>query len=127
MRKLAALMILALGLALAQTAGPTIIPTTGDGPDAVDKGTDQASVNQTVKLVLPQATALHLDVTEVVFDLTGMDGEGWPHENDPFANDSTIACVMAQPGGQDTTSQLGDEFWNQVQFLPGGTYYEALT
>jgi len=31
--------------------------------------------------------------------------------------------VRAQPGGADVTSQLGDNFWNQVQVLPGGTYY----
>ncbi len=126
MRKWLPLFILALGFALAQTAGPVIEPTTGDGPDAVSKGADQASVNQTVKLILPQATALHLDVTEIVFDLTGMDGDGWPHESDPFANDPTIACVMAQPGGQDETTDLGEDFWNQTQVKPGGTYYQTL-
>ncbi len=128
MKKLLVALLLLTGFALAQTPdpvpGPSIEPTTGNGPDAVDKGSDQASVNQTVKLILPKATALHLDVTEVVFDLTDLDGEGWPHPDDPFANDPTIACVRAQPGGEDVTGQLSDNFWSQVQVLPGGTFYQ---
>ena len=106
--------------AFAQT--PVIGPTS-EGPDAVDKGADSASVNQTVKLILPQATALHLDTTTLTFDLKALDGKGWPHSSDPLAGDATIACVYAK--GADETSKLGDKFWNQTQVLPGGTYYEV--
>lgn len=107
--------------AFAQT--PLIGPTS-EGPDAVDKGPDSASVNQTVKLILPQATALHLDTTTLTFDLSALDGKGWPHDTDPFAKDGKIACVYAF--GPDKTTQLGDDFWSQTQVLPGGTYYEVM-
>lgn len=106
--------------ALAQT--PMVGPTS-EGEDALDKGADSASVNQTVRLILPQATALHLDTTQLTFDLSALDGDGWPHDADPFAKDSRIACVYAF--GDDQTTQLGDAFWNQTQVLPGGTSYNA--
>lgn len=108
--------------ALAFAQVPLVSPTS-EGPDAVDKGPDSASVNQTVKLILPQATALHLDSTTLTFDLTALDGEGWPHAEDPFAKNSKIACVYAF--GPDDVTQLGDNFWNQSQVLPGGTSYNA--
>ncbi len=122
MKKLA-LLALALTAAFALAQTPTVGPERGDGPDAVAKGPDKASVNQTVDLILPQATALHLDVTNIKFDLTAMDGKGWPHATDPFAKDGKIACVYAF--GDDVTTQQGDNFWNQAQVLPGGTKYQA--
>ncbi len=108
--------------AFAQT--PVIGPT-DEGADAVDKGADSASVNQTVKLILPQATALHLSTTTLTFDLSALDGSGWPHASDPLASDATIACVYAK--GPDATKQLGDTFWSQTQVLPGGTFYSPTT
>ncbi|XOB98023.1 hypothetical protein ACMC9I_08875 [Deinococcota bacterium DY0809b] len=108
--------------AFAQT--PVIGPT-DEGADAVDKGADSASVNQTVKLILPQATALHLSTTTLTFDLSALDGSGWPHASDPLASDATIACVYAK--GPDATKQFGDNFWSQTQVLPGGTFYSPTT
>jgi len=101
-------------------SNPMVGPSS-EGADAVDKGPDSASVNQTVKLILPQATALHLDSTTLTFDLEALDGQGWPHADDPLADDSQIACVYAK--GADETLQLGDNFWNQTQVKPGGTKY----
>ncbi len=121
------LSILGAFLALAAFAlaqSPTIGPSS-EGPDAVDKGPDKASVNQTVKLILPKATALHLDSTTLTFDLTKLDGKGWPHPTDPLADNDTIACVYAK--GADQTRQHGDNFWNQTEVLPGGTKYETAT
>lgn len=107
-------------LAFAQT--PVIGPTS-EGKDDYNKGPDSASVNQTIKLILPQATALHLDTTTLTFDLSSLDGQGWPHSSDPLAEDGTIACVYAT--GPDAVRELGDNFWNQTQVLPGGTYYQT--
>ena len=117
--------ILAMLFALAAFAFaqvPVIGPTS-EGPDAVDKGPDSASVNQTVKLILPQATALHLDTTTLTFDLTALDGEGWPHSENVFGKNGQIACVYGF--GDDKSLQLDDNFWNQTQVLPSGTHYSV--
>ncbi len=75
MRKgiLAAVLVLA-PLALAQA--PTLAPTRGDGPDAYAKGENSAAVNQTIELILPKATALHLDVTTLT-------SRGWTGRSGP--------------------------------------------
>ncbi|WP_293174794.1 hypothetical protein [Oceanithermus sp.] len=112
-----------LALAAFAFAQVPVVGPTSEGADAVDKGPDSASVNQTVKLILPQATALHLDTTVLTFDLSALDGEGWPHSTDPFQKNGEIACVYAF--GPDVTTQLGDTFWNQMQVLPGGTSYSV--
>jgi hypothetical protein len=121
MRKIGILAALALApLALAQTVNPT----TGNGPDAINKGESQAAVNQTVELILPKATALHLDVTTLTFDLTAMDGPNWPNSGADFGG--KMVCVYGLED-DDVKTQLGDNFYNQVQTLPLGTSYNTAT
>ncbi|GAA6736190.1 hypothetical protein [Thermus oshimai] len=105
-------------LALAQQ----VSPTTGDGPDAYAKGENSAVVNQVIELILPKATALHLDVTTLTFDLTGLDGTQWPNSTPEFGNQ--MVCVYGLQE-KDVTIQMGDDFYNQVQTLPMGTSYTA--
>lgn len=94
-------------------------PTTGeDTPDAYDKGADAASVDQTVILRVPNATALHLDVTELVFDVTSLDGMEWPNSTPDFA--PYMACVY---GSSETDVLVGGGFFGQQQVLPLGTFY----
>ncbi|HET8986501.1 MAG TPA: hypothetical protein VFN03_12155, partial [Trueperaceae bacterium] len=107
-------------------AQPTYVidPTQGEGADAIAKGHTEASVTQTVKLILPQATALHLDASTLVFDLTDLDGDAW-HKRamaDVVPDGWTMACVYAESA--DVRTQLGGEFWNQTQVIPGGIAYE---
>lgn len=121
--------------AFALAQGPVVYPTTGDGPDAYAKGSGQennsASVTQEVQLILPYATALHLDVTSIGFDLTSLDGEGWPHlavadfahPEAAVVNGGNMVCVYGSTP-QDQQSQLGPDFYNQVQYLPLGTSYQ---
>ena len=123
MRKgiLAAVLVLA-PLALAQA--PTVAPTKGNGPDAYAKGADSAAVNQTIELILPKATALHLDVTTLTFDLTGLDGAKWPNSNPDFGGQMVCVYGLAD---KDVQTKLGDNFYNQVQTLPLGTSYKPAT
>ncbi len=127
--------LVAVLTALAMAQGPVLSPTTGDGPDAYAKGSGQennsASVTQEVQLILPYATALHLDVTTIGFDLTALDGEGWPHlAVSDFKSEAAVidggnmVCVYGS-SAQDVTSQLGADFYNQVQYLPLGTSYAS--
>lgn len=118
-RMLAAVLALA-PLALAQI----VAPTTGNGPDAVAKGVNSAAVNQTIQLILPKATALHLDVTTLTFDLTALDGPNWPNSGADFGNQ--MVCVYGLRE-DDVNTQLGDNFYNQVQTLPLGTSYSVAT
>jgi hypothetical protein len=117
--------ILGLG-ATAFAQDPTVIgPTTGDGPDAIAKGGDTASVQQTITLNLPKATALHLDVTNLVFDLTRLDGTDWAERartGQLVDFGSQMVCVYGLQE-TDATTQLGDNFYSQVQYLPLGTSY----
>jgi hypothetical protein len=84
--------ILAAVLALAPLAlAQQVAPTKGNGPDAYAKGQDSAAVNQTIELILPKATALHLDVTTLTFDLTGLDGATWPNSTPDF--EGKMVCV----------------------------------
>lgn len=101
---------------LAPTHGP-------DSPDQAAKGDTSATVFQTVELIIPQATALHLDLTHVVFDLTPLDGTGWPHDESPF-EDNTIRCVY---GLQATDYDNGTAFFGQKEVWPLGTRYAAAT
>lgn len=123
MRKgiLAAVLVVA-SLALAQA--PTVAPTKGNGPDAYAKGSDSASVNQTIELILPKATALHLDVTTLTFDLTSLDGATWPNSTPDFGGQ--MVCVYGLTN-EDVKTQLGSNFYNQTQTLPLGTSYGVST
>ena len=113
-------------LAFAQDTIPAtdIVPTTGAGNDDYAKNTtaDSATVSQTVKLVLPQATALHLDVTDLSFDLTAMDGALWP--NSAFDYNNEMLCVYGN-SDEDVVynGTNNDVFYNQPSQLPLGTYY----
>lgn len=109
-------------LALVSTIATAQIvqPTTQAGADAFDKGADTAAVNQTVTLRVPNATALHLDVTELTFDITSLDGANWPESTPDFA--PYMACVY---GSSPTDVPMGGGFFSQQQVLPLGTYYAA--
>lgn len=97
-------------------------PTTGDGPDVIAKNTTgySATVSQTVQLILPQAIALHLDVGTLAFDLTSLDGAGWPNSTTDFGNQ--MVCVYGF-SPTDTTSQKGPDYYSQTQVLPLGVGY----
>lgn len=112
----AALTMGAIGLA------QDLAPTTGSGEDAIAKNTttNSATVNQTVQLILPQATALHLDVTTIPFDLTALDGANWPDSGADFGGQ--MVCVYGK-ADTDTVNQLGGTYFNQTQYLPLGTQY----
>lgn len=101
-----------------------INPTTESGPDAIAKGTTQATVDQTVKLILPQATALHLDASTLTFDLTALDGDEWDDRASSGARPKgfDLACVYTK--GPDEVSNLGANFWGQQQVIPGGIAYQ---
>lgn len=102
-----------------------ISPTTApDAKDAIAKGATEASVTQTVELILPQATALHLDASTITFDLTALDGEAW-HKRahaDVRPDNFDLACVYSN--GPDQKLGLGADFWNQQQVVPGGIAYQ---
>ncbi len=113
------LMIASLAFAFTFAYAQFIVsPTTGDGPDAYDKGTETAVVTQSVILRVPQVTALHLDVTELVFDMTPLDGTDWP--NPEFDFEGEMVCVYG-PSEEDVTA--GAPFFGQTQVLPLGTFY----
>ncbi|MCP2015235.1 hypothetical protein L1280_002396 [Deinococcus sp. HSC-46F16] len=96
---------------LASVAGAqTINPTTGSGPDQKKIGSTTASVTQTVNLKLPEATALHLDASQLVFDISQIDKQ-----------DGTWYCAYGL--GSDERTNLGNDFWNQTQVLPLKTFY----
>jgi len=99
-----------------------LAPTTGDGPDAIAKNTTEnsATVSQTVQLILPNATALHLDVTTVPFDLTSLDGAAWPNSTVDFGDQ--MVCVYGK-ADTDTVQPQGPTYFSQVQYLPLGTQY----
>lgn len=105
----AVLALIGFGLAQSHPIGPT----TGEGqPDLVSIGEDDASVIQTVVLDIPAATALHLDTTELVFDLSNLyDGNG--------DVDGKLVCVTA--AGDDASTP--NVFWGQTQVVPGGIAY----
>ncbi len=104
--------IASLGLTLGMIASAQgIQPTRGSGADAVDIGVDSASVSQQVNLILPAATALHLDVTDLTFDISKIGKQ-----------DNTWTCVYGSKVN-DVRTKLGDNFWSQTQVLPIGTSY----
>ena len=116
----------AFSSAVAQVAaGPTVAPTTGGGADAIAKGENSAMVEQLITLRLPKATALHLDVTSLLFDLTALDGINWAARAASGAAADTggqMSCVYGLQN-TDAVTQLGDNFYNQKQVLPLGTSY----
>ena len=121
-----ALTVLTCTLGSAAFAQTTISPTTGGGADAFAKGENTASVQQLITLRLPKATALHLDVTNLLFDLTALDGAGWADRASGKAGgvdfDGQMVCVYGL-SDTDKVSQLGDNFYNQKEILPLGTSY----
>ena len=102
----------ALMMTIAAAGAQTISVTTDSGPDAVNKGAKSATVNQTVNLKLPEATALHLDATTLTFDISQIGNQ-----------DGTWYCAYGLGNGQDQATKLGEDFWNQTQVLPLGTSY----
>ena len=119
-------MLALLGLAAAQI---TIAPTGSSGDDQIAKGATEASVDQTVTLRLPQATALHLAANTITFDLAYLDGEFWDERAEGDLTSmpaNAYACVYVS-GDDDVLGPLGNEYWGQTQFVPGGIAYEATT
>lgn len=115
-----------LGVAAAQPI--TIAPTGSTGHDQIAKGATTASVDQTVVLTLPQATALHLAADTIRFDLSYLDGAGW--EDRAYGRAELpaggYACVYVT--GNDVVSNLGEgNFWGQTQVVPGGIAYAGTT
>jgi hypothetical protein len=108
----------ALACSLGSVAGAQVIaPTTGSGADHVGGGAGvlTATVSQNVSLILPQATALHLDVSDLVFDLNTI-GDSSTKAG------GNMACVYANTN-EDVESTLGADSYSQKQTLPLGTYY----
>lgn len=94
----------------AQTVAPTVDTTAAD---QVNIGTTSASVSQNVKLVLPEATALHLTASNLVFDISQIGNQ-----------DSTWYCAQGLGNGEDVEVGMdADNFWGQTSTLPLGTYY----
>lgn len=128
LRKISIVLIAALTVgAIAMAQDYSVAPTRGPNQtDTYDKnsGTDgnQAKVTQTVSVTLPQATALHLDVTDLTFDLTAMDGATWPDST--FDYGGQMVCVY---GSSETDQSAGTAFFGQDQTLPLGTQYDVLT
>ena len=114
--------------AFAQTAAHSIGPTTGGGNDALSKGLGEgaASVQQLITLRLPKATALHLDVTSLLFDLTALDGPDWAARAAGKVGGvdfgGQMVCVYGLQN-TDVVTPLGEDFYNQKQILPLGTSY----
>ena len=119
---------LLLLLVLCLTSAQTVVPTTDDsGSDPINKGSTSAQLNQEIQLILPQATALHMDVGTLAFDLSALDGDNWPHSGgSPLADEETIYCAEGlQP--QDDVQAPNNNFFTQSQTLPLGTHYGIST
>lgn len=123
---------------LAFAGAQTINPTVGDNGDdqisvnnAAEGGTGlSASVKQTVNLKLPQATALHLDTSALVFDIAkiGQQGNDWycAYGVDDPIFDNGVQIKDDDNLANDVVIATDDEFWGQNVVLPLGTYYEPV-
>lgn len=118
---LIASMVVALaGLGFAQTT--IIVPSTSTDNDQIAMGEFDASVDQTVKLILPRATALHLTASTLTFDMSQL-ANNWYNRAIGATDDDGPKCVYAV--GPDETLSLDSTYWGQVQTVPGGVPYEA--
>lgn len=102
-----ALLAASFCFALAQ---PLVSPTEGPGADQFAAGESSASVDQNVNLILPPTVALHLDVSELDFDLSLIGDDDAPY-----------VCVYG--AGFRGTDTDGGVFNGQRQWLPLGTSY----
>lgn len=129
LRRLAFVLALVAAFSLVTAQSIIINPVTGDGPDVIAKNTDgnTATVNQIVELILPQATALHLDASTITFDLRALDGTGWADRavSGEMPSGFDLACVYVT--GNDVENVLGSTYWGQTQVVPGGIAYHAAT
>lgn len=112
--------VLALVTAFALAQAQIVSPTEDTGDDAVSVGTDEASVNQTVTLDVPQATALHLDVTDLVFDMEDLEDQVSTSTN--ADGDGNMVCVYGSSPFDTTASS---PISGQESTLPLGTYYDV--
>lgn len=109
---------------LAQNA---VSPTHGSGDDQFDSGADSASVNQQVILNLPEAVALHLDVSVLEFDLSSLmaeEAELAAIGDSDLVNDG-LRCFYGN-GFAGIDADGGTGFHGQTQYLPLGTSYEIV-
>lgn len=102
--------LLAAAFCFALAQGPEVSPTVGNGPDQFDAGAPSASVDQNVNLILPPTVALHLDVSELDFDMERIGDD-----------DAPFVCVYGAGFRGDDSN--GGTFNSQVQWLPLGTSY----
>jgi len=115
MRKL--LLTLSFALAAAASAADvTVIPTTGSGADDLKiSDTTKVSVQQKVTLNLPLRTALHLDVTDLVFDLNAKNLGG---------SGTDMVCVHGNVSVDQETRDTTGQYFNQLQVKPNGIAYK---
>lgn len=105
--------LMGFAVAGAQTITTSPQGTDTGGPDQFNKGTTSASVQQTVTLKLPEATALHLDASQLTFDLSQLGNQ-----------DNTWYCAYGVGEGSDVSvATQGTDYWNQTVVLPLGTNY----
>lgn len=82
-----------------------------------------ATVSQTLTVTVPKATALHLTVGQLNFNIAniGKQGNDWACVSGPASGASSYGKL--NPATGDYQVHLGQDFWNQTQTLPMGTYY----
>lgn len=101
-----------------------------NGGDLFAKNTTKqsASVTQTIELILPKATALHLGTPKLTFDLRALDGTDWANRvkgtgKTPAPKLTNMVCVYGTQDTDQTTTSSGPNFWNQTSYNPNGTSY----
>jgi hypothetical protein len=116
--------------AAAQSLDFIIEPDRGIGPDDYAKNLEGAQVQQQVQLIVPRVNALHLDVTQLIFDITALDGPGWadrvsggvlPLYVQRPQDEINLTCVYTF--GPDETG-ISDIYPDAV--FPGGVGYEPI-
>ncbi|MBB6099875.1 hypothetical protein HNR42_003335 [Deinobacterium chartae] len=95
------------------TKGPNDLDQLARNASNDPAAANKAQVTQTVSLKLPYATGLHLDTTNLAFDISKLKEQ-----------DNTWVCVTG-PSDEDVVTSLGPDFWNQKNTLPLGTSYTA--
>jgi len=120
-------LMITVGLMALCAASAQIRPTTSPNtPDAINKGPDSAQVTQEVQLIIPKATALHLDTKTLVFDMTQLNGSGWAdraRSGAPVDFGGTMECVYGLSEQDVKFTDTGSDFYDQDMTSPLGTDY----
>ena len=120
-----ALLALFTGMATAQTVNPTAWDT-NQQVGLSDANGDTAAVNQLLTVDVPKATALHLTVGELTFDINKVGdyaNQDWYCTYGP-ASDTLGFTPLANGDYSDNGAVFGA---SQPQIMPMGTYYEQTT